>query len=161
MRYCLKGLPATVFAALCLSSSFALAGQALSVENDQSQMMALPSEPGSIVVGNPSIVDVSVQGSKLFVHGRSFGTTNVIVMDLDGNQIANMDVSVTHEVDNTVALYRGPDRISYNCAPKCETELQVGDQVVHFASVMDQMKSKLELSTGQESAKSEAPPAPQ
>lgn len=161
MRYCLKYLPTSMIAALCLTSSVAWAGQALSVENDQSQMLVLSSEPGSIVVGNPAIVDVSVQGSKMFVHGRSFGTTNVIVMDLDGKQIANMDVSVSHSVDNTVAVFRGPSRFSYNCADRCETELQVGDLDTHFSAISGQMKSKLELATGQQSAKSAAPPAPQ
>lgn len=149
-------------AALALAApADALAGQALTLESDQSQIIILPSLPGSVIIGNPTIADATVEGTKLFLHGRSFGTTNIMIMDLAGNEIAAFDVSVAHVTPNTVALYKGPVRESYNCAPLCESELQIGDGAVYSALVLEQTKKKIELATGTDTAKSDAPPAPQ
>ncbi len=139
----------------------AFAGQALTVEADQSQMVVLPGIPGSVVIGNPTIADATVEGSKMFIHGRSFGTTNFVIMDLDGQQMAAFDVSVSHTTANTLALYRGPARISYNCTPTCEAEFQIGDDPTYTGIILEQTKKKIELATGTDTAKSEAPPAPQ
>jgi hypothetical protein len=148
-------------AALAAAAPQAQAGQPLILENDQSQMIVLPAIPGSVVIGNPTIADATVEGTKMFIHGRGFGTTNMLIMDMDGNQMADFEVSIRHMVPNTVALFKGPDRISYNCAPICEAETQVGDEITYFKMVADETKKKFELATGTDSAKSEAPPAPQ
>jgi Flp pilus assembly secretin CpaC len=66
--------------------------QTLAVAVDESQILQLPAQPGAIIIGNPSIADVSIQGQKLFVHGRSFGETNLIILDLQGNQIASFQL---------------------------------------------------------------------
>ncbi|MFO1034053.1 MAG: pilus assembly protein N-terminal domain-containing protein [Hyphomicrobiales bacterium] len=60
----------------------AMAGQPLTVEVDQSQMIVLPAVPGSVVIGNPTFADATVEGTKLFVHGRTFGDQH----DRDGRQ---------------------------------------------------------------------------
>jgi Pilus formation protein N terminal region len=154
------------FAAFLFSATVAavgpsLAGQPLVVEVDQSQMVVLPATPGSIVIGNPTFADASIEGNKLFIHGKGFGTTNMMIMDMDGNQMAAFDISVSHVTNNAVALYKGPARISYDCAPLCEANLQTGDEFTHFVNLASQVQKKMEFSTGTTSAKSEAPPAPQ
>lgn len=161
MRYHTPLLVTAATAFIALAAPLAQAGQALNVETDQSQLVILPSTPGSVVIGNPTIADATVEGNKLFIHGRAFGTTNIMIMDMDGNQIAAFDVSTTHVTNNAVALYRGPDRRSLNCAPFCEYELQIGDGFAHSVEVAAQTKTKIELATGTDTAKSEAPPAPQ
>lgn len=137
------------------------AGQALSIESDQSQLVILPAMPGSVVIGNPSIADATVEGTKLFIHGRAFGTTNIMVLDMSGNEMAAFDVSISHMTPNTLALFKGSQRESYNCAPLCESELQIGDNANYSGIIIEQTKKKSELATGQDTAKSEAPPAPQ
>ncbi|MBL8788939.1 MAG: pilus assembly protein N-terminal domain-containing protein [Rhizobiales bacterium] len=147
--------------AFAMPAADASAAERLVIESDQSQIIVLPSLPGSVVIGNPSIADATVEGNKLFVHGRSFGTTNLIVMDMSGKEVAHFEVSITHVTSNTVALYKGSVRESYNCAPLCESELQIGDGAVYSALVIEQTKKKIELATGTDTAKSDAPPAPQ
>lgn len=142
-------------------ASVAIAGEAISIETDQTRTIVIPSIPGAIVIGNPLIADVSVQGNKLFVLGRSFGTTNMVVLNVQGEEVANFEISVKHVTDNAVSLYRAGYRQSYNCAPMCESELQIGDEFEYFKTVAEETKKKVELATGQDSAKSEAPPAPQ
>ena len=151
----------TAAAFLALSAATVQAGQVLTVEADQSQLVILPSIPGSVVIGNPTISDATVEGTKMFIHGRSFGTTNIMVMDLDGNQVASFEVSVAHTTSNAVAIFKGGMRGSYNCAPLCESEMQIGDDPGFFKAANEQAKAKIELATGTDTAKSEAPPAPQ
>jgi hypothetical protein len=143
------------------TSPQASAGQILTVEVDESQILTLPSAPGAIVIGNPTIADVSVQGRKIFVHGRGFGQTNLTILDLDGNQIANFDVIGKHTQVSTVALFRGPDRYSYSCAPNCEAEIQIGDKPEHVMGLMGVASGKIELATGNKTAEAAAPQAPQ
>lgn len=139
----------------------ASAAEKLVLESDHSQMIVLPSLPGSVVIGNPTIADATVEGNRLFIHGRSFGTTNLMVMDMAGNTVANFEISITHVTDNTLALFKGTARESYNCAPLCESEMQIGDAPLYSATVIEQTKKKIELATGTDTAKSDAPPAPQ
>ncbi len=161
LRFSLMISAAVAVAALALPATQAGAAQVLTIETDQSQMVILPALPGSVVIGNPTIADATVEGTKLFIHGRGFGTTNLMILDLSGNEMASFDVSISHTTPNTVALFRGPERQSLNCAPFCESELQIGDDLVYSAKIIEQTKKKIELATGTDSAKSDAPPAPQ
>ena len=152
---------AALSASLTMAAPDASAAQVLTLETDQSQMVILPALPGSVVIGNPTIADATVEGTKLFIHGRGFGTTNLLILDLSGNEMASFDVSIAHLTPNTVALFKGSQRESYNCAPLCESELQIGDSAVYSAIIIEQTKKKIELATGADTAKSDAPPAPQ
>jgi Flp pilus assembly secretin CpaC len=54
----------------------------LVVNYDQSQLVKLPRPAAEIIIGNPSIADVTVQnGNLLVVTGKTFGITNMIVLD--------------------------------------------------------------------------------
>lgn len=154
-------IPAAMLLTFLAASPQVLAAEDLTIETDHSQMVILPGLPGSVVVGNPSIADATVEGTRLFIHGRGFGTTNIMVLDLSGNEVATFSISVSHITPNAVAVYRGPERISFNCAPLCERDLQVGDSHPYFKDLEEQLSKKSALVTGSESAKSEAPPVPQ
>jgi hypothetical protein len=144
-----------------LISASAQAGQLLEIEVDESQIMTLPSTPGAIVIGNPSIADVSIQGQKIFVHGRGFGQTNLTILDLQGNQIANFDVVGKQTKSSAFAVFRGPDRYSFSCATFCEAEAQIGDQQDRMLGILAQNSAKIELATGNKTAEAAAPQAPQ
>jgi Pilus formation protein N terminal region len=144
-----------------LISTAAHAGQLLEIEVDESQIMTLPSTPGAIVIGNPSIADVSIQGQKIFVHGRGFGQTNLTILDLQGNQIANFDVVGKQTKSSALAVFRGPDRYSFSCATFCEAEAQIGDQQDRMLGILAQNSAKIELATGNKTAEAAAPQAPQ
>ena len=75
---------------------------------DQATLVRLDRPAAEIVVGNPSIADVSVQSSKLLViTGKSFGETNLIVMDVDGKVVANRQLIVQEPRTGFVTMYRG------------------------------------------------------
>ena len=90
---------------LCTSASFA--AQELVVKTDQTQLISISGNPGTVVIGNPSIADVTVHGNKIFVHGRAFGSTNLIILDENGNQLSNLDVTVQLGGENNVTNLQG------------------------------------------------------
>jgi Flp pilus assembly secretin CpaC len=82
----------------------ALAGSPITIQTDQTQLIAISADPGTVVVGNPSIADVSLSGRRVFLHGRGYGSTNILILDLNGNQLANFDVTVTHDHPNELVV---------------------------------------------------------
>jgi Pilus formation protein N terminal region len=147
--------------AICSGAAMASAGQYLEIQADESQMLTIAAAPGAVIIGNPSIADVSIDGNHVFLHGRGFGQTTLLILDATGNQLANFDIAVKHTQVTSVALFKGPDRFSYSCAPYCETELQIGDQVDHFKDLSDAWQKKSEIATGSKTAEAKAPAAPQ
>jgi Flp pilus assembly secretin CpaC len=140
----------------------ALAGsQILAVEVDESQILQLPKAPGAIVIGNPSIADVSIQGQKIFVHGRGFGQTNLTILDLEGNQMANFSLVGVHSQPTSIAVFRGPERFSYSCYPNCEAQVQVGDNSGYVSNTAGQLGTKMGLANGSTATEAAAPQAPQ
>ena len=130
------------------AASSALGGTDVVVMADQAKLLSVGGEPSTVVVGNPNIADVTVQGTNVFVHGRNFGSTNLIVLDKDGNQLANLDVTVMLGGNNNLNVYRGGSKYSYVCAPLCQTAVQVGDKVEYFDALTDQNSKKNGLATG-------------
>ncbi len=149
-------------AMMCFPLATAQAGgQILTVEVDESQILQLPKAPGAIVVGNPSIADVSIQGQKIFVHGRGFGQTNLTILDLEGNQMANFSLVGVHSQPATISVYRGAERYSYSCMPNCEAQVQVGDNTQFMSLTASQLGAKMGLATGSNIAEAAAPQQPQ
>jgi Flp pilus assembly secretin CpaC len=106
--------------ALLLSLSVpAFAGEPLTIQSDSSKLLTVSADPGTVVIGNPAIADVTMNGKQIFIHGRSFGETNLLIMDTAGNQIVNFDITVAANADNTVTLYRGTARSTFSCSPTC------------------------------------------
>ncbi len=155
----------TLSALLILAEQSAFAGSPITVQTDQTQMIALSAEAGTVVVGNPSIADVSVNGKQVFLHGRAFGDTNVMILDLNGNQLANFDVNVIHEVNNQVAIYSSTTtfaaRYTYSCNPTCQRVMIPGDEHVTYQYIVGDNDSKTKLATGNKTkdVTGQAPPA--
>jgi Pilus formation protein N terminal region len=152
------------FACLVLGSMLALAtGQAfaaepITIQSDQSQIMTMARAPGTVVVGNPSIADVTVQGKQVFLHGKTYGTTNITILDEAGGQLAMFEVTVQLGGGNNVALFKAGQLASYVCAPDCESSLHIGDDKDYFKNLLSQSSSKIGLATGQKSGESTSPP---
>jgi hypothetical protein len=111
----------------------------LTVVLDQAQIMKLPDRVGTIVIGNPLIADVSLQpGGMMVVTGKGYGATNIIALDRSGATLMNTTVQVVGPRDNVVVVYRGVERESYSCAPKCERRITLGDAPTYFDTTLNQ-----------------------
>ena len=150
-----------VAAAMVSLTTVAAYGEAIVLQTDKSQLLTLSAEPGTVVVGNPSIADVSINGKQIFLHGHAFGDTNLLILDAQGNQIANFDVTVTQNNNSSLVVYKAGARISYTCAPNCEATLQVGDETGHMQTIIADAQKKAEFATGKSTVEATAPKAPQ
>jgi Pilus formation protein N terminal region len=123
---CITGLPGT---------GDAEAGD-LVVRYDQSQLLRLPRAATEIIIGNPSIADVALQGGNLLVvTGKTFGITNVIALDAERNVIQDQRVLVERDERAVVNVHKGSARYTYSCTPNCEPNLTIGDDKIFFETV--------------------------
>jgi Flp pilus assembly secretin CpaC len=131
--------------AAVISAPCALADD-LIVRYDQAQLLRLPRAVNEIIVGNPSIADVAIQGGNLLViTGKTFGVTNIIALDADHNIIQDQRIIVERD-QSVVNLHRGTGRQTYSCTPQCQPNLTIGDDLNFFKSVDSQNSSKVHFS---------------
>ena len=135
----------TSFAAMT-SSSFA--EPVIKLEVDDAKLVQISGKPSAVVVSNPMFADASVQGDKLVVIGKNTGRTKIIVLDFDGNQLANIMVNVQRAESQVVSLYKGGERTSLNCDPFCDRNLVANDEPVNFENQQKQISGKTAISNG-------------
>lgn len=88
-----------------------------------------------VVVGNPRIADVTVVSpTALFVSGKGYGATNVIVMDRTGRTIFNGMIQVPVPNDGQVSVLRGGRAATYFCAPNCDRALDEEAEATDIAA---------------------------
>ena len=121
----------------------------LIVRYDQSQLLRLPRAASEVIVGNPSIADVTLQdGNLLVVTGKTFGITNVIALDAQHNVIQDQRVMVERDDRKIVNLHKGSMRFTYACTPNCEPTLTIGDDKTFFDAVQQANSQKTKFSEG-------------
>lgn len=145
---------ATKFAlliSLALATGWTVASPAkagdLVVRYDQSQLLRLPRAATEVIIGNPSIADVALQGGNLLVvTGKTFGITNVIALDADRNVIQDQRVLVERDDRRVVNLHKGGSRYTYSCTPNCEPNLTIGDDSDYFQTINKHNSDKTKFS---------------
>ena len=142
----IAGFTVSVIAVLPFSPAKA---QDLVVKYDQSQLLRLPRPVAEIIIGNPTIADVTVQANNLLVvTGKTFGITNVISLDAERNVIQDQRVVVIREDVKVVNVQKGIKRESYNCTPNCNPSLVVGDDQAYFELVARTSERKIKMTEG-------------
>ncbi len=109
---------------------FSSAGAALATDqNDDlirvfmnhARVLKLDRAVAKVIIGNSDVADATVADSKTIVlTGRSFGTTNIVLLDSTGNAILDDRVLVSIDEGNTVRVFRQTERSVYSCTPNCE-----------------------------------------
>jgi Flp pilus assembly secretin CpaC len=135
-----------VASALCaLTAPAAAVAADLVVAYDQ--LLRLPRPVASVIIGNPSIADVTVQGGNLLVvTGKTFGVTNIIALDGERNIIQDQRVVVQRDDVRTVNLTKGGQRQSYSCTPNCSPTLTIGDETTYFDTIQKHAAAKTRFS---------------
>ncbi|MEM9277141.1 MAG: pilus assembly protein N-terminal domain-containing protein [Pseudomonadota bacterium] len=120
---------------------------AVVVTVDQAKVFRVSRPAATIIVGNPAIVDATVEDAQtLVLTGRSFGVTNLIVLDAAGDALVDQHVVVTGSETNTVRIYRRESRETLACAPVCEPTLTIGDDNSAFNFASTQIETRNQLS---------------
>ncbi|APO65892.1 pilus formation domain-containing protein [Rhizobium gallicum] len=97
----------------------------LRVYMDHARVLKLDRPASKVIIGNSKVADATVADPKTIVlTGRSFGTTNLVLLDVDGNAILDETVLVSIDEGNTVRVYRQTDRSVLSCTPNCEQHTQ-------------------------------------
>jgi hypothetical protein len=148
-------------ALLCLTASIGFSAPAaaeatsetLQVLLDQARIVRLPDRVATLVIGNPSVVDGTLQrGGLLVVTGKSYGSTNIIALDQKGEVLAEHQVVVGAPKEATVTIWRGANRETWSCAPRCENSVMLGDNPDYFDSAVKQVESRNGFAAGQAAA---------
>jgi hypothetical protein len=111
---------------------------------DQAKLVKLPDKVATIVIGNPLIADASLQpGGLMVLTGKGYGMTNLIVLDRTGTVVMEKSVEVQGPGSkDVVVVYRGVDRETYSCTPKCERRITLGDANTYFDAVIGQTANR-------------------
>lgn len=97
----------------------------LRVYMDQARILKLDRDVSKVIVGNADVADVTVADPRTIVlTGRSYGATNVVLLDAVGNAILDERVLVSVDEANTVRIYKQTERAVLSCAPNCETHIE-------------------------------------
>ena len=144
-----SAVKAAAFAALSIVAALSLEATKANAEDlivryDQSQLLRLPRPVAEIIIGNPSIADVTVQGGNLLVvTGKTFGITNIIALDADKNIIQDQRIMVERDERNVLNLHKGAARQTYACTPNCSPMLTIGDDLDFFNKVITANQAKM------------------
>lgn len=126
-------------------SNAAYAGH-ITVEAGKAKAIKLKTNADSVIIGNPNIADVAVHDDTLlFVTGKSYGTTNLMIFDNEGNTIHSSDVVVTANTATWVSVKRAGTNFTYDCSPTCRPTLSPGDDNSHYQNVGEQLLLQKEL----------------
>ena len=122
--------------AVCLSLASGLApapvaaadGAPINVNVNMARILRINASAATVIIGNPGIADVTIQDPQtLILTGKSFGQTNLIVLDSAGNPIADTMIEVVQMQAGVVTVYQGQARTSLACAPVCQSVVMMGD----------------------------------
>lgn len=121
---------------------------------DQAKVIRLPTGVSTVVIGNPMIADISVQRSGIaIVTGKTYGVTNMIIMDGRGTTLSEEQVVVRAPEKSLVTVQRGMDRETLTCSPLCEKTVKVGDAQANFDIITGQSSSRSSLAGGMATSK--------
>jgi Flp pilus assembly secretin CpaC len=111
-----------------LSSVAAQDGAPINVNVNMARILRINAPAATVIVGNPGIADVTIQDPKtLILTGKSFGQTNLIILDNAGDPIADTMIEVVQMQAGTMTVYQGQARTSLACAPTCQAVVMMGD----------------------------------
>ena len=117
----------------------AAAAQQYTVESGTTKPVRLSKPASSVVIGNQNIADVAVADPQLvFLTGKTFGTTNLIVLDEDNNILVSANVVVTANSANLVTVNRAGSSFTYDCPGECRDAPMIGDDPAHFSNAASQ-----------------------
>lgn len=103
-------------------------GDPISVRVNMARVLRINAAAATVIIGNPGVADVTIQDTHtLVLTGKTFGQTNLIVLDAAGNPVADTTISVIQDQADLVTVFAGTARTSYSCVDKCGPTIVFGD----------------------------------
>lgn len=124
--------------------------ETVTVVMDQAKVFRIAAPASTIIIGNPAIADATMQDAQtMVITGRTYGTTNLIVLDSEGETITDAQIVVEGPKLNRVTVYRATTRFSYSCTDSCEASVVPGDQNDFFSNIQAQAGARSGAASGQ------------
>jgi Flp pilus assembly secretin CpaC len=103
-------------------------GDPISVKVNMARILRISAPAATVIIGNPGVADVTIQDPQtLILTGKSYGQTNLIVLDSMGNPIADTLITVVQAQADLMTVYMGAARTTMICAPVCQPMIMLGD----------------------------------
>ncbi|MEP3046696.1 MAG: pilus assembly protein N-terminal domain-containing protein [Roseibium sp.] len=125
-------------------STFAIAeDHSVVVTVDRAKVFQIEDGASAVIVGNPFIADVAMfDQNTVVITGKSYGTTNLVILDSNKNPIVDEIITVTGSENDVVSVYRKALRSTLSCQPNCEPTLRLGDSIDSFKETAEQATSR-------------------
>jgi Flp pilus assembly secretin CpaC len=115
---------------------------------DQAFPIRLAENAEGVAIGNPSIAGVSVQNDRfLFVTGRSYGSTNLVVVGANGRVLYSGRVSVVPDETDVVMVTRAGETARLECMPLCRPRPDIGDGREQASAINEQIAGRASAAT--------------
>ena len=106
---------------LMASSAANAQDEMMRVYMDHARVLKLDRPVSKVIIGNAEVADATVADARtIVITGRNFGTTNLVILDQDGNAIVDERILVSIDEASTVRVYRQTSRTVLSCTPSCE-----------------------------------------
>lgn len=103
-------------------------GGAIIVKANMARILRINAPAATVIIGNPGVADVTIQDPQtLILTGKSYGQTNLIVLDSMGNPIADTLIEVIQAQADAMTVFEGTVRMTLACAPECQRMIMLGD----------------------------------
>ena len=153
MRVQLSACGRSLLLALSLgigSVAAAQEGQTVDLTIDFAKILRIDQPADTIVIGNPGIADATIEDEDtLVLTGKTAGTTNLIVLGREGDEILNVTLRVSSDIRQLTTVFFGASRQTFSCAPVCEQVISVGDDQTKFENANTQITTRQAFSRGQ------------
>ncbi|MDW9450619.1 pilus assembly protein PilQ [Sinorhizobium meliloti] len=114
-------LATTALLAIAAPGGARAAEEMMRVYMDHARVLKLDRPVSKVIIGNAEVADATVADAKTIVlTGRNFGTTNLVILDQDGNAMVDERILVSIDEGNTVRVYKQTVRTVLSCTPNCE-----------------------------------------
>jgi Flp pilus assembly secretin CpaC len=135
---------AAAFVCAAVVSTAAVANDTITIMLDRATVIRAPEKTAMVVIGNPSIADVSVQKNGVMVlTGKGFGETNMLALDEQGKLLSETWLRVQRlERNNSLVVSRAGETETYSCSPDCQPTATLGDSEKHFGRVSGQTTAR-------------------
>ncbi|THV24071.1 hypothetical protein FAA97_08865 [Peteryoungia ipomoeae] len=124
-----------VSAVTALATMFALLANAVRAQDsdilrvymNSARILKLDRPVSKVIIGNSEVADATVADAKTIVlTGRSYGSTNIVLLDADGNALLDERIIVSIDESSTVRMFKSTARTVLSCTPNCEQHTQGG-----------------------------------
>lgn len=114
-----------ILAVLALAAAGSAAAAPVAIPVGHAARLQINGQAGSVVVGDPAVADaIAIDPHTIYVQGKAYGQTEILVLDKAGRTIWQGDVAVVSGASGRVTVVRGGQAqgvqtVEMTCADVC------------------------------------------